>query len=238
MVPSNKWFPTNLQERAAWFQNFNTQFASLHIALGFTAGDATAVSDDNDMMQFVAEAAVAADAFTDAMRTFRKPVTEGAPGGPVPTVPSYTSPGTPSDVAAGIYERLDNLVKRIRLSPTFNEEEGSLLGINPVTPSKPIPGEVQPVIKAAAYPGSQVQVKFIKGDSNGVVLETKLDNSETWNNVGNYSNSPVFLNIPTNPENLPRAVQVRARYLEFNNPIGQYSDIVSLATLPSATSPL
>ncbi|MBK9152797.1 MAG: hypothetical protein IPM25_00940 [Chloracidobacterium sp.] len=234
MVPSSRWFPTTLQDRAAWFQNFNTQFASLHIALGFTAGDATTVSDDNDMMQFIAEAAVAVDAFSDAMRTFRKQVTEGTAGGPVPTVPGYTSPGTPADVGAGIYERLDNLVKRIRLSPTYNEEEGALLGIVPVSPSGPVIEDVPPKIKAAAYPGSQVQVKFIKGDSSGVVIETKLDNSETWNSVGNYSNSPVFLNIPTNPENLPRAVQVRARYLEHNTPVGQYSDIVVLSTLPAA----
>lgn len=143
-------------------------------------------------------------------------------------------PGTPADVGAGIYERLDNLVKRIRLSPNYNEEEGALLGIVPVSPSGPVPEEVPPKIKAAAYPGSQVQIKFVKGDSNGVAIETKLDNSDTWINVGNFSNSPVFLNIPTNPENLPRAVQLRARYLEQNTPVGQYSDIVSLATLPAA----
>ncbi len=234
MIPSNRWFPTTLQDRAAWFQNFSLQFQNLYIGLGFTAADNDTVVDDNAMMQFVAEAAVSVDAFADAMRTFRKQITEGEQGGPPPNVPDYLPPGAPGDVPNGIFERLDALVKRIRVSPTFNVEEGDLLGINPVTPARPIPGEIPPTLKAEAYPASQVQVKFIKGDSNGVAIETKLDNSETWSTVGHYGSSPAVLNIPTSPSNLPRAVQVRARYLEKDSPVGQYSDVVVLSTLPPA----
>lgn len=234
MIPSKNWFPTTLQERAAWFQNFRVQFASLYVSLGFTSGDLDVVVADNNMMQFIAEATVATDNFSDAMRTFRKQVTEGEQGGPPPSIPGYTSPDAPDDVPNGIFERLDALVKRIRVSPNFNVEEGDLLGINPATPSRPIPGEIPPTLKAEAYPASQVQVKFVKGDSNGVAIETKLDNSETWSTVGHYGSSPAVLNIPTSPSNLPRAVQVRARYLEKDSPVGQYSDIVVLSTLPSA----
>lgn len=179
MIPSKNWFPTTLQERAAWFQNFTVQFTSLHIALGFTVADLDVVVADNDMMQFIAEATVATDNFSDAMRTFRRQVTEGEPLGPPPSIPALTMPGAPEDVPNGIFFRLDALVKRIRVSPTFNVEEGNLLGINPVTPARPIPGEIPPTLKAEAYPASQVQVKFVKGDSNGVAIETKLDNSET-----------------------------------------------------------
>lgn len=234
MIPSRSWFPTTLQERAAWFQNFRVQFASLYVSLGFTSDDLDVVVADNNMMQFIAEATIAVDNFDDAMRTFRKQVTEGAQGGPPPSIPGYTSPDTPDDVPNGIFERLDMLVKRIRVSPTYNVEEGELMGIVPVTPSRPEPGEVPPVIKATAYPASQVQVKFVKGDSYGVMIETKLDNSETWSTVGTFSSSPAMLNIPTSPSNLPRAVQIRARYMEQNSPVGQYSDIVVLSTLPQA----
>ena len=52
MVPSNRWFPSTLQDRAAWFQNFATQFGSLAATLGFLPAQVTAVNADRDDMLF------------------------------------------------------------------------------------------------------------------------------------------------------------------------------------------
>lgn len=34
MIPSRTWFPTNIQDRAAWSDNFAKQFALLAVSLG------------------------------------------------------------------------------------------------------------------------------------------------------------------------------------------------------------
>ena len=94
--------------------------------------------------------------------------------------------------------------------------------------------EMQPKLKAVSMPGSVVQVKFTRGQMDGVVNETKLDNAETWTETGRYFTLPAELVIPTNAQNLPRSVQMRARYVEGNTPVGLYSQVDTVATLPSA----
>jgi len=49
MIPSSRWFPTNLADRALWYENFATQFAAVAVSLGFTANDAASVNNDNDV---------------------------------------------------------------------------------------------------------------------------------------------------------------------------------------------
>lgn len=234
MIPSPSWYPQAMQLIAAWWTNFAVQFGSLHLSLGFTAADNTVVQDDNDVVQFVAETAVALEAFADAVRLYKKRVLQGDIGDPMPNIPAYTSPGSPTEVPAGINERLDNLVKRIRVSPTYTAEAGALLGIIPVSPDRPAPETLKPEIKAAALPGSVVSVKFVRGSMSGVVIETQVDNSGAWTNAGSFAVSPAEFVVPQNPENLPRSVQVRARYLDKFEPVGLLSQVDTVSTLPAA----
>ncbi len=234
MTPNSRYFPTKLQDRAAWYQNFATQFTSLRVALGFPVGDGDVVTADNDMMQFIAESSVAVDNFSDANRQFKLAVFEGNPGDPTPSIPAYTSPGSPTEVPAGMFERLDNLVKRIRLSPTYTEEMGALLGIIPSSPDRPAPSELQPVLKAKAEPGNIVNVSFKRGYTDGIAVEIKVDNAGTWNDAGRFVKSPAMLEIPENPQGLPRSVQVRARYVDGDTEVGLYSQVDTVSTLPAA----
>lgn len=234
MTPSDRWFPTSLQNRAAWFNNFYNQFQVVSTSLGFTAADVTAVENDNNMMQFIASTALAIDAYKEATRQFRIRVSEGQIGDPTPAFPANPGFVPPTAVATGIFERLDTLVKRIRVSPTYTSEIGALLGIIPASPSRPAPEAMQPELKVTTLPGSVVQVKFVRGESNGIFVETKLDNSETWSSVGIFPSSPAVIVVPQTPQNLPRSVQIRARYVEGNSPVGQFSDIVTTATQPTA----
>lgn len=233
MIPSSRWFPTTLQERAAWFNNLYNQFLVVAASLGFTVAEVTAVENDNNMMQFVASSALAIDAYDEAARQFRLNVTEGDIGDPTPAFPANPGFVPPTAVPTGIYERLDNLVKRIRVAPNYTPEIGALLGIIPQSPSRPAPENMQPELTVTTLPGSIVQVKFVRGASNGIVIETNLDNSGTWTNLGIHPASPAVLTIPENAQNLPRAVQIRARYVEGNSPVGQFSDISTVATQPA-----
>lgn len=234
MIPSNSWFPTSLQERAAWLDNFANQFAILAVPLGFTAATATAVSDDNEAFQFCASQTVEVEAFARAFRAYRQTLTEGEIGGRPPAYPANPTTVPPNTVGAGLFERLDELVRQIRVSSNYTPEIGALLGIVPESTVRPAPEDMQPELKVSTLPGSVVQVKFVRGYSSGIVLETKLDNSDNWTNVGIFPASPAVVVVPQNAENLPRSVQIRARYVEGNSPVGQFSPIVTTATQPTA----
>ena len=203
MIPSRSWFPASLQERAAWFQNFAVQFSPIAASLGFLPAVVTQVASDNDDFQFCASQTVEVEAFAKAFRAYRQTVTEGNVGEPAPAYPLNPSAVPPAQVPTGIFERLDELVKRIRVAPAYTAEIGALLGIVPAQSNNILPEELQPVLKVTTLPGSVVQVKFTRGDTNGIFVETKIDNSETWNSVGVYPTSPAVLVIPQNPQNLP-----------------------------------
>lgn len=231
MQPNRSYVPQSQQERAAWFQNFSVQFAAAANSLGFTAAQVTAVTDDNSDVQFCAAATVELEAFITAFRQYRKTLMEGDTGDPTVNYPPNPTAVPTAKVPTGIFERLDNLVGRIRLSPGYTPEIGALLGILPQSTGRPAPE--QPTLKTDSLPGSVVKVKFVRGESDGVALEMKIDNAETWSDAGRFYSSPVELVIPANAQNLPRAVQFRARYVEGNTPVGLFSPVITTATLPA-----
>ena len=231
MIPSKNWFPMNLQDRAAWFGNFNSQMQDIGLTLGFVAGDLTALEADNDIIQFLAESDVSLSAYTDAVRNYRKGVTEGNIGERTPGLPANITLTSPGPVPTGIFERLDAMVKRVRVAPAYTDEIGALLGILITSGGGSRPTEIPPVLKATVDPGNIIEVKFVKGDSSGAYIETNVDNAG-WSFADKAVKSPAIFDVPANPNNTPRGVQIRARYLDGNNPVGDWSDIVTVQTIP------
>lgn len=234
MIPSSNWFPTSLQNRAAWCQNFGSQFANLAASLGFTPAEVSTTNADCILVGELAAIAIQLDAYTKAVRQYRTIITESPIGEKTPSFPAVPGYPSPAGPATGVFERIDDLVKRIRVSPTYTNEIGALLGILPTNSGNVIPPEdMQPTLKMQAMPGSVVQVKFVRGTTDGVAVEMKLDNADTWSDAGRYAASPAEIVIPQNAQQLPRAVLLRARYVDGNSPVGQFSDVVTTATLPN-----
>ena len=232
MKLSNSWFPTSLQERAAWFHNFSNQFGVVGISLGFTAEEIAALEDDSQVFEFLAGATKSIDMFVDAFRQYRLVLTEGNIGEPSPSYPPNPAfAGIPC--ATGIFERLDRIVKRVRTAPAYTPEIGALLGIIPSVPGPQPEAEIKPTLTAVSMPGSVVNVKFVRGSTAGIAVEVKVDNAETWSEAGRFYKSPAALVIPENPSKLPRSVQIRARYVDGNTAVGQYSAAVTTATQPA-----
>jgi len=232
MIPSPRWFPTTLQDRAAWYNNFTAQLLILATALGLTGDDTDPIVEDNGVMGFLAAAAVTSDAYIDAIRDYRRVITEGDIGDPTPGFPAGITLTLPSVIPTGIFERLDNLVKRIRVAPAFTEETASLLGISTGGGGPHVPvGEVPPELKASVDPGNIIEVRFVKTNSDGIWLETNVDDGG-WTYVDKFAKSPAIVNVPDNPGSTPRGVQLRARYMDGNSPVGDWSAIITVQTIP------
>ena len=231
MIPNPKWFPRSLQERAAWYAQFTTQVLILATSLGLTGDDTDPIVEDNGVMSFMATATVTSDAYIDAIRNYRRVITEGDIGDPTPGFPAGIALTLPSVIPTGLFERLDDLVKRIRVAPAYTEETGALLGITP-SGSLHIPiGDVPPVITASVDPGNIVEVKFVKGQSDGIYIETNVDGGG-WTFKEKAIKSPAVFDVEANPADTPRGVQIRARFLDGNAPVGDWCDIVTVQTIP------
>ncbi|HMO80186.1 MAG TPA: hypothetical protein PKD24_05295 [Pyrinomonadaceae bacterium] len=232
MIPSRKWFPASLAEQAGWFQNFSNQFAVLAPSLGFTPADVAAVQADNAAIQWMARNAGAMRSFDRAMVAYRNHVLTAKNGAPAATLPTPPVFGAVPEVDPGIFERLSDLVKRIRAAPSYSEEEASALGIVPAKPEGLVTSETRPNIRSTTLPGNVVKIAFKRGRTEGISVEMDVDNTGTWEPAARFYKSPGEIAIPQNAQATARSVKLRARYLLDNRPAGQYSEIETISTVP------
>ncbi len=221
----------SLIERAAWYLNFNTQIQLIGLTLGLTQDELDTIKNDNAVIQFLATAFVTIKAYTTAVRNYRKVITEGDVGDVTPEFPANMGLALPAVIETGMFERLDTYVGRIRSSAAYTAEIGGLLGIISAHPVPLAPEDMKPDISAEPFQGNVIEVKFVRGKTGGVRIETAVDKAE-WTSHGNFFKSPAPINIPVNEAGLPRQVLIRARYLDGNVPVGIASDVVTVQTIP------
>ena len=74
-----------------------------------------------------------------------------------------------------------------------------------------------------------IEVKFTRGDSAGIYLEKNVNNAG-WTFVDKIAKSPGVFTVPG--DGIPQGVQLRARFLAGNEVVGDWSDIVTVQTIP------
>lgn len=237
MIPSNKWFPRSLTERAAWFQNFAAQFPTVSAGLKLDVYDAQVVND-NKVMQFVADIDGQIKSYESAARVYREIVTEGEPGAPTPTFPAAPALAPPAEGVAltGIFSRLNILVERVKLGDGYTTDIGVLLGFvksqgtNPNAPETI--AEMKPTPTVTALPLAGMQIKFTRGNSDGIVVFIQRANSNDWESVGTFFASPAVITVSLTAPNQPEMIRVRVRYVKGNDQIGDFSDIAQIVVAP------
>lgn len=233
MIPSKRWFPTTLQARVAWFDNFAAQFSKVALDLGFTAADVTAVDNDNQIMQFIGASDLEVAAYEKAVGQYRKIMTEADIGDVTPNFPANPTFVPPAlGVTAGIYERLDKLVDQIKVANNYTTEIGAMLDILPKGETPNAPEDMKPVLKPKPQPEFMAQISFVRGDSDGIALQIQRDNEDVWTSVGSFFKSPAMLQLSPKTPNTPEVIRIRGRFLVGNTPTGDFSDISQFVTQP------
>lgn len=228
MIPSRTWFPTNLQDRVAWYENFNTQIQIVGTSLGLTASDMLVVTSDNTAMKAIGEVTVELEAYKEAVRQYRILITEGNPNDPSPQFPALPTYTAPAGVGPGMFDRLVKLVDRIRVAQTYTPEVGALLGIIPKSTSaggNTPEADLKPALKASE---SVMQYKFSTNVTRlgapAFKIQVQKQGQSTWSDVAFATNNPCEVTItPTNPGE-PERILVRALLMKDNSPVGQPSD--------------
>lgn len=228
------WFPTNLIERAAWFQNFAAQFSAVAVSLGFTAAQVTQVNNDSSVMQFFANLKNELQSIEDAVRAYRKIITEGDTGDVTPAFPAWTLPLPPVLVDTGLFERLERLVDKIKLADNYTEEIGALLGIIPTASGQTPPEQLKATIKAepVAAGGYKFNAFVGKQGMDGFKVQIRRMDSETWTDAAFGTSSPLEVAVTPNAPNQPEQIQARSILLRKNQPVGQPSDAVYVTVTP------
>ncbi|MEK7856838.1 MAG: hypothetical protein AAB288_12165, partial [Acidobacteriota bacterium] len=224
--PSSTYFPTNMVERAAWCGNFSTQFTDNAVALGFTVGDATANAADCALVVSLSSIMIQLDAYASAVRQYRTLVLESLDGSVTPTFPDNPSYSNPSGPDAGVYDRIDKLVRRIRVSPTYTPEIGALLGILPVSPDRPPVSELKPeitVVDDATVPYS-FTMKATRLGMPFYQVQVQRSSSPAWVEASQSSTASHTVTLTPTTPGQPERVLVRAVLIQNGELVGIPSD--------------
>lgn len=215
-----------MQERAAWLQNFENNLIPVAAMLGITPADLASLN--LDVEDFVALAAImlSVESYQDSVREYRKSLTEGGIGAPMPVFPTENFNAPPNAPRpAGLFQRLIELVDRIRSAPAYTDEIGASLGILVQPLSELTPEELKPAIKASE---SFSMYKFLLNVTRMGMPQFKVqvqrDGSTTWTDVGFGTSNPIEVTVSPTTAGQPERILVRAVLMEKNVPVGQPSD--------------
>jgi len=227
------WIPRTEADRLIWLQNYALKL-NVHVGTaGITAGDVTTTNNQRDTFEWIINR-------SDQINTVRQDLNEwkrifadgpiGTPLGDPPVAPLYPLPPPLFTPTAGMFDQVVALAERIRNTAGYTTAIGEDLGIVPPAPGAPVLGD--PTFTALALPNSEVRLNWVKGSSDGVIVESQRAAETTWTSLGTDRFSPfVDGRAPLLPGQ-PEVRRYRIRYLDGDDPIGNYSATVSVTTVP------
>ena len=225
--------PRENNERVTWALNFEVEFPILGPALGFSAAEITALINDSAMMRYAILNAQTAAAFSKTCTAYKNAMIGGV-GENVepPKTPIYNPLGQPTEVDAGVLERLSKAIQRAKLSANFNQAVAEQLMVATTAPDSTIPADSKPTASGTAITGSIVRVDWTKGKFDGVYIDSQRNEETAWTRLDFDMRSPYEDTRPPTNADKPEERRYRLRYFNDNTAVGAWSDVIVVITLP------
>ena len=225
------WLPKREADRLVWIQNVALKL-TVHLGTaGIVAADVTLVEGIRDTYQWILNR-------SDQLNTAKQDVNEwkrifgdgpvGTPLGALPAAPVYPAGGlfVPT---AGSFDQVVTLMERVRNTSGYTTAIGEDLGIVP-----PVGGGLlgDPSFTVTALPNSEVRIDWVKSSSDGVLVESQRADEVVWTVLGSDRYSPYVDGRAPLVAGAPEVRRYRIRYLDGDDPVGNYSPTVTVTTLP------
>jgi len=235
-MPNLDFLPRADADFAVWLQNFTLKVTTVYnTTFGLTAGQITAIQNDNTMTQYLITQYL--EAFKSALKTraeYKALIVDGKIGATGGAVPSATVavPAAPANVVApGVKARVRILAKQIKANGNYTAAIGADLGIVAPAGSGDNSG-AKPKAAAAAKNGSQVVITWTKGGFDGVVIEGQRGAETGFTTLDRDFVSPY---TDTRPPLVAGAAEIRKYrlfYLKKDVVVGVASDVLTVSTTP------
>lgn len=217
--------------------NFENEFSNYSATLGFSAAEKDSLLNDSAAMRHGILVAQAGAVFSKSCTAFKNDLLGGVgENQQTPAVPSFTPPpAPPATVDAGVIERLSNAMNRAKLSSGYTQTIGETLMIATAPSSGSdltIPPDAKTSVKSTAMTGSIVRLDWTKGRFDGVFIESQRNEETAWTQLDFDMRSPFEDTRPPLAAGKPEERRYRLRYFIDNQPVGAWSDVVVVITLP------
>jgi hypothetical protein len=233
MRPDQRWFPTNMVERAAWMANYTPVFVEFGPSLGFSPAEIDQAVADNEMVQYLADAISRLSNYERAVRSFQRTLLLGRRGEVTPEFPALASVPVPPIPPTGIFERLERNVRRVRVQRGYSASLGERMGIIPRKAQRADLSTFVPKLKAKASPTAYTfDIRVPMREFDMCVIEYKRQGSAKWEVALHSTIGKAAVTIAPTTAGQPEMIDVRVRMCEGNYPVGNYSNIQTIVLTP------
>ena len=224
--------PKSNEGRINWSLNFDSEFPSIGANFGFSPEEITASLLDSRTMRFVIQNGLSASAYAKAANSYKYDLLgKSKDGVNAPDTPAYTGTAAPGQLSEpGILDRFSEFEKRLKAHPNYNDAVGDLLMINAPESDAPVAEDTKPTGQAISLPGSVVRIDWIKGKFDGVLIEGQRGDETNWSKLDRDFRSPFEDDRPLLESGKPEERRYRLRYLDNDEPFGEYSDVLVAVT--------
>jgi hypothetical protein len=227
--------PQNESELLLWAKTFLAKFPPEAQNLGFSTEEVDSVKADLAQLIYLIELVPLYRTRMQELTAYKNLLKDGPLGSSAGNLPTFAAPATPPKaVLPGIVPRLQSVVQRARLHPRCTEALQKGLGIasSAAASSPSLVGHVAPKARTESLPNSEVRIEFVRGDSDGVLVESRRGDETEWRHLAVDRFSPyVDTRQPLKPGTSEKR-EYRLRYLDEDDPVGPYSDILVVHTIP------
>jgi hypothetical protein len=225
--------PRTNAEVAAWALHLAGKIDTHAPALALAADEVAALKADAAMIDWSIKAAASLRASTQQFTAFKEALLDGPIGTAPSAVPAApTLAKAPAAVPTGAIPRTRALAQRIKKAVAYTEAIGLDLGIVASGADLAAGGSAKPTFRATALAHSENRLDWVKGPHSGVVIQGRRPGENDWSDLGRDNYSPYVDGRPPLAAGASETREYRMRYLDKDTEVGEWSDVVSVVTIP------
>lgn len=232
-MPAAHIIPRTPAELCEWFNNFVTRFPTVAVILGFSAAEQETILTEAAWVVYGCRMSADASSLSLAWTDWRDRLLDEPAAPEAGPTPNASAPAAPAGLppAPGVLSRFRAYVRRIKAAPNYTTSIGENLRV--VAPSSPVDdATVKPDLTAEPLANFKAKVRLPKRGFPGLIVQARREGEPDWTELG-VKTSAVFIDErPTAQPNKPEVVSYRAIYSRNDQPVGQWSDVVTVTKQP------
>lgn len=167
---SSHYMPNGERGKEGWLSNFSNRLQTIGASLGLTAAEISSINNDYLAYKFMLDVEDLIKSELHERTSYKELLFNGKIGTPINNYPGLpTLPVAPAQVTAGIIQRVEMLVQKIKNSTSYNDTFGQSLRII-VAGSITDKILLKPEIKLFENNSVHILLKWIKGEMDGVIV--------------------------------------------------------------------
>jgi hypothetical protein len=226
------YLPASDAARATWLVTFAATAPTFAAKYGLTAAELASLAADAVAFGNILAAQNTFINLGQQLTAYKNALRNGLPAGQVPAVPTVPALVLGAPVAPGIFQRTAALVNRIKTHLQYTDADGQAMGISgaeDTVAARVDPSTTKPTLVLRLAAGGQVEVVWKKAGHSAVEIQVDRHDGKGWALLA-IDTQPNYLDTYALPAPGQSAKwSYRALYRDADEPVGQWSDVVSMA---------